>query len=269
MLDKRSPDDEPAAETLRHVGGLPRASDAIAQQLRRLIVTGAIVRGDTLQPTTELMELFGVSRPTLREAFRVLESEKLIAVRRGSRSGVKVLQPSTEVAARVAGETLQAIGTTLGDLYQATLGFEPFSARLLAERSDPRDIVRLRAHLAVLEKTMKGGNHGEHGAQLARFHRLLVQLTGNEVLNLIAELVDSALENHQKNCGSTMPDAALAEAERDQFRSIGTRSIRKLIRLIEAGDAAAAEEHWRAHLTSSNRYWLQNQDPYQEIRVVA
>jgi DNA-binding FadR family transcriptional regulator len=255
----------PTAE-LRHVGGLPRASDIIAQQLRRLIVSGAIVRGDTLQPTTELMERFGVSRPTLREAFRVLENEKLIAVRRGSRSGVKVLQPSTEAAARVAGETLQAIGTTLGDLYQATLGFEPFAARLLAERADPRDIVRLRAHATLLEKTMTDGSPGEHGVQLARFHKLVVQLTGNEVMKLVAELISTAIERHQQNSGGGHEGGG--DAERERHGSVGTRSIRKLIRLIEAGDGEGAEAHWRAHLINSNRFWLQNQDAFQQINVV-
>jgi len=48
-------------------------------------VLGELREGDTLPPETTLMGQFGVSRPTLREAFRILETESLISVRRGAR----------------------------------------------------------------------------------------------------------------------------------------------------------------------------------------
>ena len=46
------------------------------------------------------MERFGVSRPTLREAFRGLESESLISVRRGAHGGARVHLPNADVAGR-------------------------------------------------------------------------------------------------------------------------------------------------------------------------
>ena len=57
--------------------------ERIAAQLRRRIVRGAVKPGEKLPPETRLMEQFGVSRPTIREAFRILETERLIAVRPG------------------------------------------------------------------------------------------------------------------------------------------------------------------------------------------
>ena len=121
-----------------------RASDAIADQLRREIAAGAFADG-LLDPTPQLMQRFGVSRPTLREAFRMLESERLIEVRHGSRTGVRVRQPSGEGAVRMTGQTLQAAGTTIEQLYEARLAFEPFAARLVAQRCSEaradRDVV--------------------------------------------------------------------------------------------------------------------------------
>ena len=63
---------------------VPKTAELVASQLRRQIVRGDLKEGDALPPESTLMERFGVSRPTLREAFRVLESEALISVRRGA-----------------------------------------------------------------------------------------------------------------------------------------------------------------------------------------
>src|SRR5947207_2228594 len=94
---------------------VPKTAELVAAQLRRQIVRGELKEGDALPPEAALMEQFGVSRPTLREAFRVLESESLISIRRGSRGGARVHTPNGEVAARHAGLLLQVRGTTLGD----------------------------------------------------------------------------------------------------------------------------------------------------------
>src|SRR3546814_18606163 len=78
------------------------------------------------------MEQFGVSRPTLREAFRILEAESLIGVRRGSRGGAQVLEPDPSIAARHVGLLLQLQCATLKDVYAALLETDPLSARLLS-----------------------------------------------------------------------------------------------------------------------------------------
>ena len=67
------------------------------------------------------MEQFGVSRPTLREAFRILEAEDLISVKRGSRGGARVTEPSLSVAARYVGLLLQVQGTPIADVYEARM----------------------------------------------------------------------------------------------------------------------------------------------------
>src|SRR6266542_5242241 len=80
----------------------PKTAELVAAQLRRRIVKGELREGDALPPETVLMEQFGISRPTLREAFRVLEAESLITIRRGSRGGARIRTPSEEVAAHHA-----------------------------------------------------------------------------------------------------------------------------------------------------------------------
>ena len=62
---------------------LPKAAELVAEDIRRDIVRGALQPGDFLPTEANLIEQFGVSRPTLREALRVLESESLISLHKG------------------------------------------------------------------------------------------------------------------------------------------------------------------------------------------
>ena len=106
----------------------PKTSELIAAQLRRQIVRGTVIPGQKLPPETQLMEQFGVSRPTIREAFRILETERLIIVRPGSRGGAQVVAPDLTVAARYVGLLLQLQGATIDDVYEARKIAEPACA---------------------------------------------------------------------------------------------------------------------------------------------
>ncbi|MDO7842268.1 FadR/GntR family transcriptional regulator [Sphingomonas immobilis] len=239
-----------------------RASETIAETLRREIIAGRPV-----DRTPALMARFGVSRPTLREAFRVLESERLIEVRHGSRSGVRPLRPAPDSAARVTGQTLQAAGATIEQLYEAREAFEPFAAALLARRRDRRDIADLRAAHSELAALVDARAWTDLAGALARFHQRLVALTGNQMLALTAATIATLLETHQRNrdrhAEPVEPDAAALE-----FRSRGVRSIARLTRLIETGDAAGAEAHWRTHLVNSADFWLAGQDRHAIIDIL-
>src|SRR5215212_1841536 len=123
---------------------VPKTSEIVANQIRSQIIRGELDEGDFLPPEGQLMESLGISRPTLREAFRILEAEGLISVVRGSRTGAKVHKPSAELVARYAGYVLEAQGTTIADLYQARLAIEPSVVRWLATDRDRRATVKLR-----------------------------------------------------------------------------------------------------------------------------
>src|SRR5215203_671764 len=111
----------------------PKTAELVAGTLRRMVVDGQLKDGDFLPNEAELMAHFGVSRPTLREAVRVLESERLVEVRRGSRTGGRVRVPGPEIVARPAGLLLELSGATISDVMTARSGVEPMAVRLLTE----------------------------------------------------------------------------------------------------------------------------------------
>src|SRR5215207_10356847 len=97
----------------------PKTAELVAGTLRRMVVDGQLKDGDFLPHEADLIAHFQVSRPTLREAVRVLESERLVEVRRGSRTGARVRVPGPEIVARPAGLLLALSGTTLADVMTA------------------------------------------------------------------------------------------------------------------------------------------------------
>lgn len=216
----------------------PRTAELVAYTLRRMIVDGQVKDGDHLPPETELMAHFGVSRPTLREAVRVLEAERLVEVRRGSRLGARICVPGPEIVARPAGLLLELSGATLGDVMTARISIEPPAARLLATSGT------VAAH-KELDKLVKGvpraWEEGQLAAASARLHRRLVELSGNATLGVIAGMLHEISERHTTTAVRT---AATTE---QQFHRM-LKSYTKLVELVTARNGSATEAHWRKHM---------------------
>ena len=170
------PDAVPASAAVRS----PKTAELVAGTLRRMVVDGQLKDGDFLPNEAELMAHFGVSRPTLREAVRVLESERLVEVRRGSRTGARVRVPGPEIVARPAGLLLELSGATIADVMVARAGIEPMAARLLAESGTPEAFDELDEMLA---EHIPGGWQSDRLAETTGdFHRRMVELSGNATL---------------------------------------------------------------------------------------
>jgi DNA-binding FadR family transcriptional regulator len=224
-------------------------AELVAAELRRQIIRGELSEGDALPSESELMEQFGVSRPTLREAFRVLESESLITIRRGAHGGARVQPPRREVAARYAGFILEYQGATLRDVYDARAALEVPAVGQLARNRTNKDLTVLTAALerhesVPAEDTVQSIRlHGD-------FHLLLLRLAGNETLSLLSEMLHHIIEVANT---SLQPDAG---PQAETARRNTTKTHRKLVELIRARDARGAEELWRRHLEEAEGYLL-------------
>ena len=247
------------SETGKRGGGLngvqvrvPKMSELVAARLRRVILRVELAEGDALPSETALMEEFAVSRPTLREAFRVLESESLIDVRRGARGGARVQVPEGTVAARYAGLVLEYRGTTLKDVYDARTVIEAPCAGLLAERRTEEDLRRLRAAVAEAERLMDDPSAFIRAHM--EFHALVVELAGNETLGVLNGMVRHIID--QANWSHVDLDAGSPENIRANRR--GFRAHGALVDLVAARRAEAAEELWHLHLQEAEDYLLQS-----------
>lgn len=236
---------------------VPKTAEVVADHVRRRIIRGELKEGDFLPPEGQLMATLGISRPTLREAFRILEAEMLISVVRGSRTGARVHQPRVESVSRYAGFVLAAQGTTIADIYEARLSIEPMIARRLAANPVPGATDRLRAEATRLTTFVDAKQYVDFMIGLAEFHRLLVELGGNQTLLFLTTILQDVVSHYQVLSLTRRPMSQDLQRKRSLW---GIRSFQKLIMLIEAGKADEAEAHWRLHTINSNKSWLDTGD---------
>lgn len=224
----------------------PKMSDRVATILRRMIIRGEISEGTMLPPESELMQQFGVSRPTLREAFRVLESQSLIQIQRGVRGGARVTRPTRQTLADYAGLILQYDGLTLKDVYDARVALETPMVVQLANDRDPAVIAELEEIVA-----REGNPTGEAGfTTQTEFHAAIARLSGNKTLQIVSEMLHHIVEKANRS----MQPSSGARAEQALRRSAKTHAL--VLEHIKAGDADKAAQLWNRHLRKAEEYIL-------------
>lgn len=233
----------------------PKAAELIAAHLRRQIVSGDIEAGDALPSEAELMRQFEVSRPTLREAIRILESERLVRVKRGARGGAYALTPDSAAAGQYTGTLLQFRGTTLADLHTARAQLESACVGVLAATRTAADLRVLDRSLAAGEE-LKNDPIGYGVQHELQFHRLLVELAGNQTMSVLLDMLFSIVEVHNRAYMTKHPvddraKSAIRAAQRSHVKVVG------LIRDKAADDAVA---FWRRHLTQIGEYLIADAD---------
>ena len=232
----------------------PKTAELVARTLRRMVVEGQLKDGDFLPHEADLIAHFGVSRPTLREAVRVLESERLVEVRRGSRTGAKVRVPGPEIVARPAGLLLALSGTTLADVMTARTAIEPAAAKLLAENGTAEAHEELRRLVDEFPRAWEAGSVAAASAQL---HRRMVELSGNATLGIIAGMLHEIGERHTAAAiHGSRGDKTMAKAEFEKL----IKSYARLADLVEARKGDAVEAHWRRHMEAASAAMLRGHE---------
>jgi DNA-binding FadR family transcriptional regulator len=217
-----------------------RIPERIAANIRKRILRGEMQEGASVPPESELMRMYGVSRPTLREALRILEAEQLLLIRRGGIGGAVVQRPSLDVAARQFGFVLQDQAVTIGDVHRARSVVEPPALAALALTVTPTQLADLNAQLIDVNQHI--GDPPRYSRAAEELREKMVMMTGQATLTLLMRLLREVIQRHTTAVGRHPPDRW------PKLQRLSLKSHQRLLDLIGAGDAAAAEEHWREHL---------------------
>jgi DNA-binding FadR family transcriptional regulator len=223
----------------------PKTAELVADHLRGQIIRRELEDGAPLPNEAILAGSFGVSRPTLREALRILEAESLIQITRGSRTGARVVSPSERGAAQYLGRYFQFKQISRIDVHQAVAEIEVPALVALVTRGSVEDVDALVAHLEI-ERQSAGDWKAAVDAATA-FHRLLVDRSGVRSLAILHGLLDGVI------VASSREIARIFEA-RTEANARDSRKIHAhLVSLIRDGDGDGAAHLWRRHLHAKVR----------------
>jgi GntR family transcriptional repressor for pyruvate dehydrogenase complex len=220
-----------------------KTAEVVAAQLRRQIVTGRLKPGDRLRPEVELQEEFGISRPTMREALRLLEAESLIAISRGKHGGARVRDVDVGSVSRQVGVLLQLQSTTLEDVWLARTIFEPSAARLLALDPTAEALEALRQNVEQERRSFER-DPILYADLSAGFSLLIARHCGNQTVYLLVSLLFDVIRRQHENIAKrTLGKARVVELRK---QSIETRE--DAISLMAARRADEVHDLWAAHL---------------------
>ena len=171
-----------------------RVAEEIADRIRMLILDGTFPPGRPLPAERQLAERFGVSRGSVRDAFRTLETIGLLVTRHGQGTFPQELDVDRLVA------PLASVLSYRHDLQDELLDvrrmFEPAVARVAATRATDGDVADLQRILDAQRKKLKTGRSAI--VEDTAFHQVLARATRNRVVvSLMATLNDLLVESRK------------------------------------------------------------------------
>jgi Transcriptional regulators len=165
----------------------PRSSETLASRTARELARLSLAAepGDHLGAEDELLQRLSVSRPTLRQAAKLVEGDRLISIRRGIKGGYYAERPDARDAIQSLARYLRLKGANLGHVIQVTRPVSEEAATAAARRRSAEDAERLRAFAATIDARATPRDLIAGEVEMAR---LISQMSGNPVVELILEI---------------------------------------------------------------------------------
>lgn len=225
-----------------------RSFDGVAKEIRGFIESGLLQEGDRLPAERDLAAQLGVSRGTVREALRGLESAGLVMLKSGVTGGAFIRRPDSNALKETLGDLYRFGDLTAEHLTEARILLGCEVARLACMRRDDADLAALAANIRRAEAALEQGDVREKMECSIAFHRLLASATRNPALIVMTN--------------------ALADMMREFVRTLGERPNRftfdaqtTLLEHVTARDQVAAVQHMRAYLLQTHSQYLATDPP--------
>lgn len=232
----QSDDDAPVAfERIKQL----RAHEYVADQIRRHIALGLIRPGEALPAERELAAMFGVGRPTIQHALRLLEADRLVAARRGRYGGTFVRELDAGDDVQVVERLLQLLRDQdeIEQLLVYRRCLEPQVAALAATTRHVKDVRAMRRASRAMKEAEAEIDYMRNDTEL---HLTIACATRNEFMRAQIEEIRFRLNN---------VTSLLPESERWHSRIDDEHDA--IIDRIEARDPEGARETMDLHIEHS------------------
>jgi GntR family transcriptional repressor for pyruvate dehydrogenase complex len=220
-----------------------KRSDDVAEEIERLIRSGAFRIGDRLPSEADLSRQLGVGRPSVREALFMLQHRGLVDTSNGARA--KVMAPTADfLVGRMSDVVMSLHNLPEGQMHleQTRLIFESGLAWLAAQNAAPEDIARMNAALAANVAAV--GDTPEFVRTDVAFHYEIARTARNPIFEAFHRVLVEWLID-QRTTTINLPDADRLSA----------RDHAAVFEAIAAGDPARAYHEMASHLRLISRLY--------------
>ncbi|HEY3309984.1 MAG TPA: FadR/GntR family transcriptional regulator [Desulfuromonadaceae bacterium] len=214
-----------------------KVSSQIADQIRSSILAGEFSPGDKLPPERELAEMFGVSRPSVREALNILASSGLLMSYQGG--GTVVMSLVEAPSGNPLAELIRTQQERALDVIEVRKGMESWTSFYAAQRALPEDLRRMEEIVAGMERNLEGFSPSEDLD--ANFHIIIARATHNIVWQHLMQTIFDAMKEFQQSVWR----AVYLTSDDHQLLFQHHRTI---FQAISARDAEAARTAMLTHL---------------------
>jgi DNA-binding FadR family transcriptional regulator len=218
-----------------------RLGEVLAERIEDDIIETGWQVGSVVGTEQSLMERYGVSRATFREAMRIVDLHGVASMRTGPGGGLVVREPDLDGVLRAVTLQLHFQNVEPAQLTEARIKLEIDAIDLAIERRTPETIARLREHLAIEEQEIRDsrtksrvlGRNPTHD-----FHILVASMSGNPPLEMFVRIL-GRLTGEYSGSGSPPVESVAADVHTAHSR---------IAEAIIAGDVDAARRRMRRHL---------------------
>jgi DNA-binding FadR family transcriptional regulator len=225
-----------------------KLSDVIVEDVKRLIVAERLKPGDRVPREPELIERYGCSKGTVREALKALEVEGLIVTRTGPGGGAYLTDAGSEPAVRMLRNFLHFRHIDGAGVYQIRKVVEPeLAASVVGLLSEER-------FSALEENVVVCSRHPENEEEQYRqrvleleFHNILADACPNPLLAFIGRFLNEMLRDLVELKQAYKP-------ERRQFGEANVDYHRRLLLAYRVQDATQVRALMLSHMRDAERH---------------
>lgn len=246
---RKSETDEMADPTVERRAPRPRRSRPVrvAEAIKDWVVEQGLHPGDRLPGEAMLIERFGMSKGTIREAMRLLQAQGLIETKTGPGGGSFVGEVTRERANALLANYFYFRDVTIDDIYQVRIALEPELAAGLAGRLSGAQLAELEAIMTEYAEPAASAEEErrQHVASL-RFHARLSDFGQNKLLGYFISFMAQILTD------LTVYKRLYTAPNHDLWQK-GRRHQADLIAALRRGDAEAARDTMRSHMLMARK----------------
>ncbi len=224
-----------------------KLSDQIAEDLRVRIARDGLQPGDRLPHERALMEYYGCSKGTMREALKALEVEGLVRMLSGPNGGPEIQSTSSDTVTQQLRQYLHFQKVDFTQVYELRRPLEVILVRDVIGRLTQAQIARLEENIRVCEEANAAQDRDLVRRVETEFHDILCDASDNVMLVFMCRFLNSMLRDLVNYRTASM-------REHENFGDANIQSHKQLLAALKAGDANAAAGIMHDHMCCAESY---------------